>query len=229
MSNELIIDPEKQSGEYCLDCFEKHLGKVNILVNESLDRMKNIERTDDPEAVQKLTDFVLFKVAQAQDETAAAEEHVKGVTNTTPEQKKALDDLSHKARVVRDQLRIFKKSFPQDPEVGSLLNAQSGSQGLRKDVTSAIKKFGCGQCQADSNKLAAIKEQLSAKVAENPTLPKPPLLPTAPVAATDIINPLSNLIPKTVTDLPIISDIKNELFGLPKLLLDDIVAAFLFK
>lgn len=226
---ETIVDPEKEKPEYCLDCYEKHIGKVNVLIGESLDRMRNIERTDDPEAVQKLTDFVLFKVAQAQDETAAAEEHVKGVTNATSEQKKALDGLAHKARVVRNQLRTFKKSFPQEPEVGSLLNAQSGSQELRKDVTLAIKTFGCGQCLADSEKLAAIKEQLLAKTAETPPLPKPPVLPAAQVAATDVIKPLSELIPKTVTELPIISDIRSEILILPKMLIDDILTAFLLK
>jgi hypothetical protein len=140
------------------------------------------------EEIDNLVEFVNYHIGQAQDNLAAGEEHVKKATNATPEQKQTLDELANETRIIRNNLREFKKSFPQNPEVQYIQNAESRMQSLRGKVTVAIKKFGCGDCMADKNELMKIREKIAVQQGATSQVPIPNLPQEEPTRRIEVPN-----------------------------------------
>ena len=226
-----VIDPAAESPEFCLDCAEKHIGQARINVGEALDRLRNLKHLDDPSSVKKLTDFVLLHVNKAQAELAEVETHTKTATDASPEQREALDKIAHAARMIRDQLRNFNKSFPQAPNLELILAAEKKAEGLNSEILFTKKNFGCGACMANKEELLAIREKLlglGAPLASEP--PTSEALPTTPVVLATATNaadekltffsPLKILFSETKKN---ISYLDKELKKIPQYAIDDIM------
>lgn len=192
MTPKKVVDPEKGSVEFCIDCFRKHSGLGVVLVNEALDRIRQNPQFDDLETVS----FIRYHIDQAIDEYAAASEHVKKATNVSPEVKSELDGLAHQARVNRNNLRNFIKTIPPTdnqeefavfvnkiktqellPRIDFVADVSKEALKLRDKASLLSSKIGCGDCLAKPEDLAKVQAKID-------NILKPPVLEPKPVQVT---------------------------------------------
>ncbi len=185
---EIVKDPKKEGGEYCLDCFRKHTGHSAVLVHEALDRIRQNPQFDDIETVG----FIRYHIDQAIDEYAAAEEHVKKAIDVPPEVKTELDGLAHQARLNRNNLRNFIKTIPPTdnsqefhlvadkikskellPRVDFVHEVSKDALNLRDKASLLSSKIGCGDCLAKPEDLAKVQAKIDNILKPANIEPKP--------------------------------------------------------
>lgn len=208
-----IKDPESDT-EYCLDCMQKHLSIASVRLGEVAERGK--EDSSDPKINKKLRSIM--------GQLAEAAEHINEAHITDDQERAVVSEIGKEVRRVRDTLRNYKKTGDQT----LFQNAVSQISKIEDGVETAIQKFGCETCQVDNDKLAAIKKQLTTEI--KPVSAPKELSTVSTNQPTNLIRPLiENLFPKSVDDLPLVSELKKEVILLPTMVLKDLATILLFK
>lgn len=177
-----VQDPDGESAEFCLDCFNKHTGHATVLIGEALDRVRQNPEHDDTSTLE----FIRLHANKAMNELASAEEHVKFAKTEDPEVKRRLDELGNTARVIRDQVRNYLKTAPnpkasnfetvldkvknkeQLVRVDLLNKSLTDASSLREKADVLSSEVGCGDCMASEEDLAKVEKAL-AELSKLPT------------------------------------------------------------